>query len=48
MNRLPFKITEQAGLFEIYLKENMIDDFYVLNIVQWNERYKQFPAKILE
>jgi len=48
MNRLPFKITEQAGLFEIGLKENMIDDFYVLNIVQWNERYKQFPAKILE
>lgn len=48
MNRLPFKIIEQAGLFEIDLKESMIDDFYVLNIFQWNERYKQFPAKILE
>lgn len=47
MNRLPFKVKEQAELYEIDLKESMIDDFFVLNIAQWNERYRQFPAKIL-
>lgn len=48
MNRLPFKLKEKSILHGIDLKESMIDDFCVLNISQWNERYKQFPAKILE
>ena len=46
--RLPFKLEQQSELFGITLKESMIDYFDVLNVKQWNEQYKQFPAKILK
>ena len=42
-SRLPFKLQKNDGLYE-----TMIDEFYVLNLDEWNKYFKQFPAKRLK
>ena len=42
-DRLPFKLQRSDGLYE-----TMIDDFDVLNLDEWNKRFKQFPAQRLK
>lgn len=40
--RLPFLLQQQVGL-----QENLIDSLEVLSIAEWNEKYAQFPLKLI-
>ena len=45
-DRLPFKFKNKSESQGIIMTETMIDVLKVLSIKEWNEEYKQFPAKI--
>ena len=42
-SRLPFKLQQQPDV-----KEQMITELQVINLDEWNEKYKNFPAKRLK
>ena len=42
-DRLPCKLQKNDRLYE-----TMIDDFDVINLDEWNKRFKQFPAQRLK
>lgn len=46
-DRLPFKFKKKSESQGIIMQETMIDVLKVLSIKEWNEDYKQFPAKII-
>lgn len=46
-DRLPFKFKNKSESQGIMMIETMIDNLKVLSIQEWNEEYKQFPAKII-
>ena len=46
-DRLPFKFKNKSASQGIMMTETMIDVLKVLSIQEWNEEYKQFPAKII-
>lgn len=46
-DRLPFKFKNKSASQGIVMTETMIDALKVLSIEEWNEEYRQFPARII-